>query len=57
MTHDLSEDGPSGGHIRRAYIAAFMDVVPEIDSTVFVAPTSAIIGAVRIGANSSVGIK
>lgn len=54
MTHDLSEDGPSGGHIRRAYIASFMDVVPEIDSTVFVAPTSAIIGAVRIGANSSV---
>ena len=54
MTYDPTEDGPSGGHIRRAYIAAFMDLVPEIDSTAFVAPTAAVIGAVRIGANSSV---
>ena len=54
MTYDPTENGPSGAHIRRAYIAAFMDLVPEIDSTAFVAPTAAIIGAVRIGANSSV---
>ena len=54
MTYDLTEDGPSGAHIRRAYIAPFMDLVPEIDSTAFIAPTSAIIGAVRIGAHSSV---
>ena len=54
MSYDLTEDGPSGGHVRRAYIAAFMDVVPEIDSTAFIAPTAAVIGAVRIGANSSV---
>ena len=54
MTYDLTEDGPSGAHVRRAYIAPFMDLVPEIDGTVFVAPTSAIVGAVRIDANSSV---
>ena len=54
MSYDLTEDGPSGGHVRRAYIAAFMDLVPEIDSTAFIAPTAAVIGAVRIGANSSV---
>jgi carbonic anhydrase/acetyltransferase-like protein (isoleucine patch superfamily) len=54
MTYDLTEDGPSGAHIRRAYIASFMDLVPEIDGTVFVAPTAAIVGAVRIEANSSV---
>ena len=40
MTYDLTEDGPSGAHIRRAYIAPFLDLVPEIDGTVFVAPTS-----------------
>jgi len=54
MTYDLTEDGPSGAHIRRAYIAPFMDLVPEIDGTVFVAPTAAIVGAVRIDAHSSV---
>ena len=54
MSYDLTEDGPSGAHIRRAYIAAFMDLVPEIDGTAFIAPTAAVIGAVRIGANSSV---
>lgn len=54
MTYDMTEDGPSGAHIRRAYIAPFMDLVPEIDGTVFVAPTAAIVGAVRIEANSSV---
>ena len=54
MSYDLTEDGPSGGHVRRAYIAAFMDLVPEIDSNAFIAPTAAVIGAVRIGANSSV---
>ena len=36
MTYDLTEDGPSGAHVRRAYIAPFMDLVPEIDGTVFV---------------------
>ena len=54
MSYDLTEDGPSGAHVRRAYIAAFMDLVPEIDASAFIAPTAAIIGAVRIGANSSV---
>jgi len=39
---------------RQAYIAPFLDLVPEIDPSVFVAATAAIIGAVRIGANSSV---
>jgi len=54
MSYDLTEDGPSGAHVRRAYIAAFMDLVPEIDGTAFIAPTAAVIGAVRIGANSSI---
>ncbi len=50
---------PSSGYAvstdkRTAYIAPFMGIVPEIDGTVFLAPTAAIIGAVRIGANSSV---
>ena len=54
MSYDLTEDGPSGAHIHRAYIAAFMDLVPEIDGSAFIAPTAAVIGAVRIGANSSV---
>ena len=46
MSYDLTEDGPSGAHVRRAYIAPFMDLVPEIDSSAFIAPTAAIIGAV-----------
>ena len=54
MTYDMTEDGPAGAHTRRAYIAPFMDLFPQIDSTVFIAPTAAVIGAVRIGANSSV---
>ena len=54
MTYDLTEDGPSGAHIRRAYIAPFMDLVPEIDASAFIAATAAIIGAVRVGANSSI---
>ena len=47
MSYDLTEDGPSGAHVRRAYIAPFMDLVPEIDASAFIAPTAAIIGAVR----------
>lgn len=39
---------------REAYIAPFLGQVPEIDGTVFLAPTAAIIGAVRIGEHSSV---
>ena len=54
MSYDLTEDGPSGAHVRRAYIAPFMDLVPEIDASAFIAPTAAIIGAVRVGANSSI---
>ena len=54
MTYDTTETGPAGGHVRRAYIAPFMDLVPEINGSAFVAPTAAIIGAVRVGINSSV---
>ena len=54
MSYDLTEDGPSGTHVRRAYIAPFMDLVPEIDASAFIAPTAAIIGAVRVGASSSI---
>ncbi len=38
----------------KAHIAPFLDHHPEIDPTAFVAPTSAVVGAVRIGANSSI---
>ena len=36
------------------HIAAFLDHVPEIDDRAFVAPTAAVVGAVRIGADSSI---
>ena len=36
------------------HIAAFLNHQPEIDETAFVAPTAAVIGAVRIGAGSSI---
>ena len=36
------------------YIAAFLDHEPEIDDRAFIAPTAAVVGAVRIGADSSI---
>lgn len=54
MTYDVTEDGPSGAHVRRAYIAPFLDLYPQIAASAFIAPTAAVIGAVRIGAGSSV---
>ena len=36
------------------HIAAFLDHVPEIDHRAFIAPTAAVVGAVRIGADSSI---
>ena len=36
------------------HIAAFLDHVPEIDDRVFIAPTAAAVGAVRIDADSSI---
>ena len=36
------------------HIAAFLNHQPEIDETAFIAPTAAVIGAVRIGAGSSI---
>ena len=36
------------------HIAAFLDHVPEIDDRAFIAPTAAVVGAVRIGAYSSI---
>ena len=38
----------------KPYIAPFLDLVPDIEDTVFVAATAAIMGAVRIGAHSSI---
>lgn len=43
-----------GNDSRRPYIAPFLDLFPEIEGTVFVAATAAIMGAVRIGAHSSI---
>ena len=51
MTED-SDNMPASPH--RPYIAPFMGMSPEIDMSVFMAATSAIIGAVRIGKNSSI---
>lgn len=42
------------GDTRQPYIAPFLDLVPEIDDTAFIAATAAVIGAVRIGANASI---
>ena len=36
------------------HIAAFLDHVPDIDDRAFIAPTAAVVGAVRIGADSSI---
>ena len=36
------------------HISAFLNHQPEIDETAFIAPTAAVIGAVRIGAGSSI---
>jgi len=36
------------------HIAAFLDHVPEINDHAFIAPTAAVVGAVRIGADSSI---
>ncbi len=36
------------------HIAAFLDHAPEIDYRAFIAPTAAVVGAVRIGADSSI---
>ena len=36
------------------HIAAFLDHMPEIDDRAFIAPTAAVVGAVRIGADSSI---
>ena len=36
------------------HIAAFLDHVPEIDDRAFIAPTAAVVGAVRIDADSSI---
>ena len=36
------------------HIAAFLDHVPEIDDRAFIAPTAAVVGAVRIAADSSI---
>ena len=39
------------------HIAAFLDHNPEIDDHAFIAPTAAVIGAVRIGQVAASGIK
>ena len=36
------------------YISAFLDHEPEIDDRAFIAPTAAVVGAVRVGAHSSI---
>ena len=51
MTDNSDNRGDSS---RKPYIAPFLDLVPEIEDTVFVAATAAIMGAVRIGAHSSI---
>jgi carbonic anhydrase/acetyltransferase-like protein (isoleucine patch superfamily) len=38
----------------RPFIAPFLDLYPEIDHTAFIAATAAVVGAVRIGAGSSI---
>ena len=43
-----------GDSDKKPFIATFLDLVPEIEDTVFVAATAAIMGAVRIGAHSSI---
>ena len=41
-------------HHNAPYIAPFLDHMPDIDKTAFIAPTAAVVGAVRIGAGSSI---
>ena len=36
------------------HIAAFLDNKPEVDETAFIAATATVVGAVRIGAHSSI---
>ena len=36
------------------YIAPFLNLYPEIDNTAFIAATAAVVGAVRVGAGSSI---
>ena len=38
----------------RPYIAPFLNLYPEIDNTAFIAATAAVVGAVRVGAGSSI---
>ena len=38
----------------RPYIAPFLNLYPEIDTTAFIAATAAVVGAVRVGAGSSI---
>ena len=42
------------GATRQPYIASFLELKPEIEASAFIAATAAIIGAVRIGKNSSI---
>ena len=39
---------------RNAYIAPFLDHHPEIDDSAYIAQTAAVVGAVRIGKNSTI---
>ena len=51
----MTNSGDTWGNTdRKPFIVPFLDLFPEIEHTVFIAATAAIIGAVRIGANSSV---
>ncbi len=49
-----NNNNTSGDTTRKPYIAPFLGLVPDIEDTVFVAATAAIMGAVRIGAHSSI---
>ena len=41
-------------HHTPPHIASFLDHMPEIDDRAFIAPTAAVVGAVRIGQDSSI---
>ena len=51
MTDDIRN---MPGMTHQPYIAPFLELTPEIDASAFIAATAAIIGAVRIGKNSSI---
>ena len=51
MTDDIRN---MPGMTHQPYIASFLGLTPEIDASAFIAATAAIIGAVRIGKNSSI---